>query len=175
MKIEGFAAVNIKIAVFWDFTPCCLVEYWVRLGVTTAYTLPQMCLIFQVWLQFLRTGSLLDQGKMEYSSLTSTEMLCYGMSCYVISCVQQFLRLTPMRTREEPNIKGCCNKGFNNLTRNYTFQLFREKFSADQSLFNETEFMCTITSRCEREYNLSLNLLVAMERKTRRIFTMLYP
>ena len=102
-------------------------------------------------------------------------MLCYGMSCYVISCAQQFLRLTPMRTREEPNIKGCCNKGFNNLTRNYTFHLFREKFSAGQKLFNETEFMCAITIRCEREYNLSLNLLVATERKTRRIFTMLHP
>jgi hypothetical protein len=102
-------------------------------------------------------------------------MLWYVMLCYVISCAQQFLRLTPMRTREEPNIKGCCNKGFNNLTRNYTFHLFREKFSAGQRLFNETEFMCAITIRCEREYNLSLNLLVAMERKTRRIFTMLYP
>jgi len=84
MKIEGFAAVNIKIAVFCDLTPCGLVEYWARLGVTTAYTLPQMCLIFQVWLQFLRTGSLLDQEKMEYGSLTSTEMLCCGMSCYVM-------------------------------------------------------------------------------------------
>lgn len=96
------------------------------------------------------------------------------MSCYVILCVQQFLRLTPVRAGEEPNIKGCCNKGFNNLTRNYTFHLFREKFSAGQRLFNETAFMCAITSRCEREYNLSLNLLVAMEKKTRYIYTMLY-
>jgi hypothetical protein len=92
MKFEGFAAVNIKIAVFWDLTPYGLVEYWVWLGGTIAYTLPQMCLIFQVWLQFLGTGSLLDQGKMEYGSLTSTEMLCYVMLCYVMLCY--FMRTT---------------------------------------------------------------------------------
>lgn len=96
--------------------------------------------------------------------------LCHVMLRYVILCVQQFLRLTPVRTTEEPNIKGCCNKGFNNLMRNYTFHLFHEKFSAGQRLFNETEFMCAITREC----NLSLNLLVAMERKTRHIYTMLY-
>jgi len=101
-------------------------------------------------------------------------IVCHVMLRYVILCVQQFLRLTPGRTREKPNVKGCCNKGFNNLTGNYTFHLFREKFSAGQKLFNEREFMCAITSRCEREYNLSLNLLVAMEKKTRRIYTLLY-
>lgn len=101
-------------------------------------------------------------------------MLCHVMLRYVILCVQQVPRLTPVKTREDPNIKGCCNKGFNNLMRNYTFHLFREKFSAGQRLFNETEFMCAITSRYEREYNLSLNLLVAMERKTKYSYTMLY-
>jgi hypothetical protein len=97
---------------------------------------------------------------MEYGSHTSTEMLCYVMSCYVTSCY--FIRTTvstldSSENEGEPNIKGCCNRGFNNLMRNYTFHLFHEKFSAGQKLFNETEFMCAITSRCERGYNLSLN------------------
>ena len=77
-----------------------------------------------------------------------TEILCYVMFRYVILCVQQFLRLSPVRTREKLNIKGCCNKGFNNLKRNYTFHLIHEKFSAGQGLFNETVCMCAINSRC---------------------------
>ena len=60
------------------------------------------------------------------------------------------------------------------MMRNYTFHLFREKCSAGQRLFNETEIMCAINIRYGREYNLSLNLLVDMERKTRCIYTMLY-
>jgi hypothetical protein len=92
-------------------------------------------------------------------------MVCHVILRYDILCVQQFLRLTPVRIREKPNIKGCCYKGFNNLTRNYTFHLFHEKFPAGQRLFNETEFRCAITSGYEREYNFSLNLLVVMERK----------
>jgi hypothetical protein len=100
----------------------------------------------------------------------SRQQKCYVTVCHVILrydilCVQQFLRLTPVRTREKPNIKGCCYKGFNNLTRIYAFHLFHEKFPVGQRLFNETEFVCAITSRCERGCNLSLNLRVVMERK----------
>ena len=142
--------------------------------VMSCYVMLCYVMLCQVMLRYVMSCYVMLYHVMLRYVMSCYVMLCHVMLRYVILCVQQVPRLTPVKTREDPNIKGCCNKGFNNLMRNYTFHLFREKFSAGQRLFNETEFMCAITSRYEREYNLSLNLLVAMERKTKYSYTMLY-